>query len=529
MSKTTKRLVMGAVCVLVGITVLLFVTARIFAGKFEPELRKRVVGYLEEKFDSKVSLADLQIEIPKVSPVGLLMRGGRGTVAHVEGRGLSLSHKENPDGAPLFTIDKFSFDLDLGMLRLDQPRIPHVALDGMLINLPPRTEKAGQKGQNNNANGMSSKVVIDVIDISHARLIIRPKRPEAQPLEFALGSIRLTSAGVGQQMEYAAALTNPRPPGQIHSKGKFGPWNSENPGDTPLEGYFDFANADLSVFPAIAGILHSSGHFSGTFSAVRAQGEATVPDFRLKESGNRVPLETRYDVLVDGLNGDTVLQPVHAKLGDTTFQTSGGIIQHKASGRRGIDLDVYMDNGHIEDLLRLAAKGKPFMSGLIKMNAKISIPPLSESVKEKLFLDGSFNIARGEFLRDAVQDKVDELSRRGQGKPTDHTVDNVFSQMSGTFRLENQVMTFRRLSFAVPGAAVGLHGDYHMAEDTLDFHGNLRLNATISETLAGWKHWLAKPLDRFFEKNGAGTFIRIQVVGSTSKPEFGRDKEPQQQ
>ena len=187
-----------------------------------------------------------------------------------------------------------------------------------------------------------------------------------------------------------------------------------------------------------------------------------------------------------------------------------------------------MAEGHIEDLLLLAAKGKPFMAGLIQMNAKISIPPLSGTVKEKLFLDGSFNIARGEFLRDGVQEKVDELSRRGQGRPSDPSVDNVFSQMSGTFRLENEVMTFRRLSFEVPGAAVGLHGDYHMAQDTLDFHGDLKLKATVSETLAGWKHWLAKPLDRFFEKNGAGTFIRIQVVGSTSKPEFGRDHEPAQ-
>ncbi len=98
-----------------------------------------------------------------------------------------------------------------------------------------------------------------------------------------------------------------------------------------------------------------------------------------------MPLVTQYDVLVDGLNGNTVLQPVHAKLKNTVFQTSGGIIQHKAAGRRGIDLDVYMDNGHIEDLLLLAAKGKPFMSGLIKMSAKISIPPLSGPVKEKLF------------------------------------------------------------------------------------------------------------------------------------------------
>lgn len=526
MSKTAKRLWIGTICALVGITVLLFVAARTFAGKFEPELRKRVVAYLEEKFDSRVSLADLQIEIPKVSAVGLFLRGGRGTLAHIEGRKLSLSHNESPDGAPLFTIDKFSFDLDLGMLRLDRPRIPHVSVDGMMINLPPRTEKSEQQ-KRQNPNGMSSRVVIDVVDISNAQLVIRPKRPEAQPLEFALGAIRLTSAGAGQQMEYSASLTNPRPPGQIHAKGKFGPWNSENPGDTPLEGYYDFANADLGVFSAIAGILHSSGHFTGTLSAVRARGEATVPDFRLKESGNRVPLETQYDVLVDGLNGNTVLQPVHARLGNTVFKTSGGIIQHKAAGRRGIDLDVSMANGHIEDLLLLAVKGKPFMSGLIKMNAKISIPPLSGTVKEKLFLDGSFNIAHGEFLRDVVQDKVDELSRRGQGKPKDPSVDNVFSQMSGAFRLENQVLTFKRLSFAVPGAAVGLHGDYHMAEDKLDFHGNLKLEATISQTLAGWKHWLAKPLDHFFEKNGAGTFIRIQVVGNTSKPEFGRDHEPQ--
>ena len=146
-------------------------------------------------------------------------------MAHIQGRGLSLSHNNNPNGAPLFTIDKFSFDLDLGMLRLDRPRIPHVSLDGMVINLPPRTENSDQSSKN--PEGIGSKVVIDVIDISHARLVIRPKRPEAQPLEFALGRIRLTSAGMEQQMEYAASLTNPRPPGD-RLQG-VGPWNSENP------------------------------------------------------------------------------------------------------------------------------------------------------------------------------------------------------------------------------------------------------------------------------------------------------------
>jgi hypothetical protein len=182
-----------------------------------------------------------------------------------------------------------------------------------------------------------------------------------------------------------------------------------------------------------------------------------------------------------------------------------------------------MPNGHIEDLLLLAVKGTPLMSGLIRMQSKISIPSLGRSVNEKLFLAGTFDIAHGEFLRSAVQDKVDELSRRGQGKPGDQNVDDVFSRMSGTFRLADQVITFSHLSFAVPGAEVGMHGDYHMVEDTLDFHGDLRLEAKISQTIAGWKHWLAKPLDPFFAKNGAGTFLRFQVVGTTKKPEFGLD------
>jgi hypothetical protein len=395
-----------------------------------------------------------------------------------------------------------------------------VALDNMTIAVPPKTNRPKF---GNGGDGSQNSVVVDSLDISNARLLVLPQQADRKPLDFALRDIRLQSAGAGQRMSYQATLTNPRPPGEIHSQGTFGPWNGESPGDTPLEGYYDFSNADLGVFNAIAGILHSSGHFGGTLSAVRARGQATVPDFRLKSSGNRVPLETQYDVTVDGTNGNTVLQPVHARLLNTSFQTSGGIIKHEIGGRRAIDLDVVMPQGHIEDLLLLAVKGKPFMSGTIRMRAKIRIPPLAGRIKDTLFLNGTFDIAQGEFRSDEVQDKLDELSRRGQGRPADKKVDNVFSRMTGNFRLVDQVMTFSRLNFGVPGADVGLHGQYRMADDVLDFHGTLELKAKVSQTLQGWKHWLAKPLDPFFAKNGAGTFLKIQVVGSAKKPSFGKD------
>lgn len=526
MSKTAKRFLVAVLCAAIGITVLLFVTARILAGRFEPEVRSRVIRYLEQRFDSRVTLAELRIQIPKISPLAMTLRRGRGTIAHVEGRNLSLRYHGREDVPPLFVIDSFAFDLDLGMLRQVQPRIAHVALDGMAIALPPKTEgdsSTSQSGKTAQSRKSALNVVIEKIDISHARLVVLPKQKDAKPLDFALDEIHLTSAGVGQRLGYQATFMNPRPPGRIRSNGTFGPWNTERPGDTPLEGDYDFSNADLSVFKGIAGILHSSGEFTGTLSAVRARGEATVPDFRLTTSGNPVPLETQYDVIVDGLNGNTVLQPVHARLRNTAFQTSGAVIKREFGGRRAINLDVQMPKGRIEDLLLLAVKGKPFMSGVIRMNAKISIPALAGSVKDKLFLAGTFDIARGDFLRDAVQSKIDELSRRGRGRPSDHSVDNVFSSMTGAFRLENQVMTFSRLTFGVPGADIGLHGDYYMADNTLDFHGDLKLQAKVSETIAGWKHWLVKPLDPFFAKNGAGTFLRFQVEGNAAKPSFGLD------
>ena len=52
---------------------------------------------------------------------------------------------------------------------------------------------------------------------------------------------------------------------------------------------------------------------------------------------------------------------------------------------------------------------------------------------------------------------------------------------------------------------------------------SLRLEATVSQTMTGWKRWALKPVDRFFSKEGSGTLLRIQVVGTAKEPKFGRE------
>jgi len=467
-----------------------------------------------------------------------LLTRGRGARARVNGENLLMRHKGRRDVPPMFGVRKFSFQVDLGSLFGPRKIVPLVTLDGMEIHVPPKGQRpdlsGGDKPQNQSAqtDNPESTVLIEEALVRNATLVILPSDTSKVPLRFDINRLRLLSAGLDVAMKYDATLRNPKPPGDIQSQGIFGPWSAEEPRDTPLAGTYSFQNADLGVFPAIAGILNSTGNFEGTLSMINAHGEAAVPDFRLKSSGNPVPLVTRFEVLVDGTKGDTILKPVHATLGTTDFTTSGGVIKHDNDPRRTIGLEVSVPRGNLPDFLRLAMKGPPLMQGRIVLNTKIDIPPLSSTVKEKLLLEGRFEVLRGKFLRSAIQDQIDGLSRRGQGQPKNTAIDEVVSLMGGTFRLKDQVMSFSPLSFSVPGAAIDLVGSYDMNRDVIDFHGTMKLQAKVSQTMTGWKRWVLKPADPFFAKEGAGTFLRIKVEGSASQPKFGLDrgyKEPDQQ
>ena len=395
-------------------------------------------------------------------------------------------------------------------------------VEGLAVNIPPKGERpALAAGSPEEAASRSpARVVVREVIVRDARLVILPRDPAKIPLEFGIRDLRLHPEGPGIAMRYEAAITNPRPPGAIHAVGSFGPWNADEPGDSPLSGRYTFEKADLGVFAGIAGILESTGQFEGTLDEIRAKGRAFVPDFRLKSAGNPVPLVTEFDALIDGTNGNTMLEPVKATLGTTSFTTSGGVIKHERDARRTISLDASMPQGDLRDLLRLAVKGTPFMEGRITLRAKIDVPPLAGATREKLKLDGRFEVRRGKFLRAAAQDKVDSLSRRGQGKPDSEEIDDVVSRMKGSFTLENQVIRFRSLSFGVSGADVDVKGSYDLRADALDFHGTLKLQARVSETMTGWKRWVLKPVDPFFAKDGAGTFLRISVTGSSTAPKF---------
>lgn len=481
-------------------------------------LRQQAVQYLHDRFHVDVEIGALHFKPPKMSTFQILLRRGRGALVTVEADSVAMHLNGDQSRPPLFQIQKVFFTIDLGVLFQPKKTVNFVALDGMDINVPPKGQRGGWGG-----TGANSNVMIQKVQITNAALVLLPQDTSRKPLRFHIARLNLQSVGVNTAMRYNADLTIPKPPGTVKSTGNFGPWNASQPGDTALQGDYTFDNADLGIFAAIAGTLSSKGTFDGSLNAVNVRGTTYTPNFELKMAGNPLPLATTFEAEVDGTNGNTVLKPVRARLGHTEFTTTGAVIKHEEYSKRSINLKVNMPNGNMRDLLRLAMKGPPFMEGFINMNATIDVPPLTSRVKEKLILDGSFDLRDTKFLKSTIQDQIDNLSRRGQGHPKDQEIDEVVSNMQGAFHLENQVMTFRSLAFEVPGAAVILAGNYNLGNDTLDFHGALKLQAKLSQMVTGWKHILLIPADPFFEKNGAGTFLRIKIDGDAHHPHFGLD------
>jgi hypothetical protein len=258
-------------------------------------------------------------------------------------------------------------------------------------------------------------------------------------------------------------------------------------------------------------------------SKIEVEGETDTPDFALTRSGTPVALHTSFSATVDGTNGNTLLHPVRAHFLNSNVTAQGDVVRLPSGRGHEVKLSVVVDDARLEDLLRLAVKAeKPFMTGAIRFHSNFDLPPGEGDVIERLQLAGNFGIDKGEFTNPDLGRKVQDLSRRGQGKPEDKDSGSDVSTLSGAFALSGGQLNLQRLSFAVTGAEVRLDGSYGIEKGILDFHGKLRLDAKLSQTMTGYKSVLLRPFNGFFRKQNV-TEIPIRIGGTREHPTFGLD------
>jgi hypothetical protein len=243
-------------------------------------------------------------------------------------------------------------------------------------------------------------------------------------------------------------------------------------------------------------------------------------------AGNPVHLVTDYQAVIDGTSGNTYLQPVTAQFGHSTIVANGSVEGKRGVAGKTVSLDAVVNDGRLEDMLRLGVHAStPPLSGAVSFHSKIIIPPGNIDVIQKLKLDGAFVVASAQFSQLNVQEKVNDLSHRGEGNPDDADAPTVASDFHGQFALDQGVLELRGLAFNVPGVAIALTGKYGLQNQSLRFQGTATLAAKLSQTTTGLKSTLLKALDPFFKKKGsaAGAVIPITISGTQDKPVFGLD------
>ncbi len=448
-------------------------------------------------------------------------------MVRLTGEGLVLRRRDTPDLPPLASVDKFSVTAYWIELLRHPAHFGDVRLEGFTLNVPPRRTSDSASGSAAPAasqKGKSAKVafVLDHLIANGSTINIISSQSGKLPTVLQVKKLRMQSAGVGPPMRFEATVINPHPVGLIETSGDFGPWNVDDPAQTALRGKYTFRNADLSTIRGLKGILRSEGTYDGVLSGIDVHGVTDTPDFALTMSGTPVHLRTKFEALVDGVNGDTSLQPVVAQLLSSTFVARGSVVKRTGDLHgRNVYLDITAQPASLQDVLRLVQKsGNPSMTGNVRIQAKLDVPPGEEDVVRRLKLDGDFNIDSAQFTNPDTEAKIRTISRIGLGKHSEDEVTSAPLNMSGHIVLADGKAKFSRLAFSVPGADIKLQGTYGLDDESLDFEGTASMQASVSQMTTGVKSILLHALDPLLSKDGKGTVVPIQITGTRASPTF---------
>ena len=506
MTKRT-RVIAG---ILIGVIAIAAIGTVVYFKTIEPRMHDWVTENLSKALDSEIELGAVHVVwIP----------------LQLHAHDLTVRHHGRTDIPPLLVVNSFIVDLKPWDLR--SSTIDRVWVDGLELSIPPKDPETGKrplpKGSGGADDGEASGIVIRELIATNTKLTVVPANANKEPKVWDVAALDMKNLRSGEPATFTASVNNPIPEGKIEASGKFGPWQKGEPRTTALSGEYTF-EADLGTIRGLAGKLGAIGTMTGTIEHISTTGQTKTPDFRLTElDGGTLPLQTAYEAVVDGTKGDVELKHVDVTLGKSKFDARGLIEGTKGVKGKRVVVNVKSNSASLGELLRFVSKTQAAAEGVLIIDAAMDLPQGKANVLERVRLEGSVRAERVKFTKDVVQDKIDDLSRKAQGRPTDTTIDEVASQLATKFALENGVFTYQGLSFKIQGASVQLAGTHSLRSRVVDLSGVALLDATVSQTQTGYRSWLLKPFDPLFKKNGAGTRLVITVAGTQDQPKIALD------
>ncbi|MDP9170308.1 MAG: AsmA-like C-terminal region-containing protein [Acidobacteriota bacterium] len=375
------------------------------------------------------------------------------------------------------------------------------------------------------SSGKESVSEIGEIEANEAVLQFPPKMSGAEGTIFQLHQLVLDHVGPNEKVSFHGSLRMDRPPGDVNAKGQFGPWQAADPGATPITGTYQFDHAGLKVFHGLGGVLSSEGKFSGTLAKIVGEGAVDVPEFHVDGSAHSAHMTAKFRASVDAQNADTVLENVEAHVGHTTILGTGNVSGGKRTDGKTARLELTVNTGRVEDLLNYFSDEKhPSMTGAVRLRAYAEVPPGPGFLK-KIRLNGDFGVSGGKFTSATRQAPVNHLSESARGEKKEQQEEDprtVLSNLKGHVVIRDGVASLQKVSFEFPGAFAEMEGIYNLIPKTVDIHGTLRTDGSLSDASSGLKAVMLKVATPFFKKSHT-TVVPFSMTGRASSPSIGLD------
>jgi len=433
---------------------------------------------------------------------------------------VALTRGSDTSGPPLVAIQKVTIQANYHDLLLRPGSISRIILEGLKISVPAEQDTSQQTSR-------SSKSSTRIGEVFTKDATLEVARKDDSPLKFEIHQLSLKSISDNSPMSYDLAMRNAEPPGEIRSRGKLGPWDSQHMNDIPLSGSYTFDGVNLGVFEGIGGTLTGTGNFRGVLGRIETEGTTDTPKFEVTRSHHRVALKAKFVASVDGMNGDTTLHSVEGSFLKTPVHIEGFVTGKSGQPGKTTSLNASVRNGRIGDVLWLFVhEPKAPMEGPTNFRAHIVWPSGHQPFLKRVVLQGEFEIEHAQWTKPERQMSVNMLSKRASGKKKDPNTPNVTADLKGKVLLSNEIAKFQDTSFKVPGAEAILHGTYNLEDTKIDFHGDLKTEASLSDDSSGVKAVLLKPLDPLFKKKHAGAVVPVEMTGNYHNPHFGVSLQP---
>ncbi len=470
-------------------------------------VRSRLLQVFHERFHSPVSIDDLQVHY-------------NGAI-QVDGRGLRVQSVLNgvpgDPAHPMLRVQEFHFHMGLLAALSQSPRIHHLRIRGVQMDLPAVSAVAAQHTVESGPT-----VDLEYAEVDDAHIRFASSAPDRAPFLFDLPHLALRGVSRSKPIRFHAVVDNGTPLGITETDGVIGPWNFDDPRQTPIEGQFHFRDKDLSSVRGLHGRLSLDGQYSGSVGSLHAEGTTDDPAFALDVSSHPVDLRTRFNVTLQPAQSTVTVQRLEGSFGKTAFLCSGDAVKDSAAQSFRWDFQLDAPAARVEDALALGTRtAPPLLRGALVVHGRFGMSAGPDSVSRKLSSTQTpFAISGAVLNTPELQRTFDGLAERAQGDPKDATANraaHVSANVQGRFTLQHAAMRFSAVHVIAPGSHSDLHGSYSLDGTQFDFDGVVSTEAQLSHMTTGIKRVLLKPFNHLLghsRTNGQGATLPVHIHGA---------------